>query len=205
MSQTLLIKCLKCGSKFNQAPADHLRGRGCRTCANLRMRHNTSDFIVKATKVHGNKYDYSAVKYKTGVQKVTIICRKHGRFRQRPKDHILNRQGCPKCHYSKAELRIDRMLQSYNVEYTSQSRIGCKNPLTGRELIFDFYIPSLATCIEFDGPHHFAPIRPKVSLNGIQYRDKIKTQYCQANGIRLERIKFGANLRSEIERILKPV
>ena len=38
----------------------------------------TEEFVEKAKKIHGDKYDYSKVEYKSGKNKVCIICLKHG-------------------------------------------------------------------------------------------------------------------------------
>lgn len=54
------------------------------------------DFITKAKKVHGDKYDYSKVIYINNSTKVCIICPEHGEFWQRP-NHHLSGHGCPKC------------------------------------------------------------------------------------------------------------
>ena len=40
----------------------------------------TKDFIKKACKSHGNKYDYSKVEYKNNYTKVCIICPEHRRI-----------------------------------------------------------------------------------------------------------------------------
>ena len=39
---------------------------------------NTEEFIKKAKKVHGDKYDYSKVNYIGSKIEVTIICPEHG-------------------------------------------------------------------------------------------------------------------------------
>ena len=59
-------------------------------------RLTTEEFIEKARAIHGDKYDYSKVVYKTSQEKVIIVCPKHGEFLQRPNCH-LNGAGCPKC------------------------------------------------------------------------------------------------------------
>ena len=41
---------------------------------------NTSEFIEKSRKVHGDKYDYSQVEYVHNKIKVCIICPIHGEF-----------------------------------------------------------------------------------------------------------------------------
>jgi hypothetical protein len=59
------------------------------------------NFIKKAITKHGNKYDYSEIKYKTATKKVKIICREHGSFLQKPFNHYNRGQGCPKCGIKK--------------------------------------------------------------------------------------------------------
>ena len=56
----------------------------------------TEEFIKKAKKIHGNKYDYSKVEYINNRTKICIICPEHGEFWQTPNDH-LDSCGCPKC------------------------------------------------------------------------------------------------------------
>ena len=60
----------------------------------------TEEFIERARKVHGDKYDYSKVEYVNSSTKVCIICIEHGEFWQTPNCH-LDGQGCPKCGIKK--------------------------------------------------------------------------------------------------------
>lgn len=57
----------------------------------------TSEFIKRARNIHGNKYDYSKVEYIGAVNKVCIICPKHGEFWQSPSNHT-HGAGCEKCY-----------------------------------------------------------------------------------------------------------
>jgi hypothetical protein len=54
------------------------------------------EFIIRAKKVHSNKYDYSKVVYNGMHEMVSIICPKHGEFWQTPANH-LSGKGCPEC------------------------------------------------------------------------------------------------------------
>ena len=42
------------------------------------MTDKTKEFIEKAIKIHGDKYDYSKVEYEKSSEKVIIICNEHG-------------------------------------------------------------------------------------------------------------------------------
>ena len=85
---------------FEQMPGNHLTGSGCNLCGYVtgssKQSSNTEQFVEKAKKVHGDKYDYNLVKYTTCKNKVAIICEKHGQFCQMPSLH-LSGSGCYFC------------------------------------------------------------------------------------------------------------
>ncbi len=60
------------------------------------IRMTTSDFIIKAVNLHGERYDYSLVNYENSHKKITIICDIHGEFQQIPNDHLTSK-GCAEC------------------------------------------------------------------------------------------------------------
>lgn len=53
--------------------------------------------LQRFRQVHGDKYDYSKMDYKTGRTNIIIICPEHGEFEARPSNHYYNKTGCPKC------------------------------------------------------------------------------------------------------------
>ena len=99
-SHTKVIIICKKHEEFKQLPYDHLNGIGCPKCGidklSKSLTMTTNEFIKKATAIHGNKYDYSKVKYKKTDISVKICCNKHGEFKQTPHGH-LSGQGCRKC------------------------------------------------------------------------------------------------------------
>ncbi len=88
------IICPDHGS-FMQEPANHINGSRCPACAGVK-RTTLDDFLAKAKKAHGDKYDYSKVEYRGVDAKVTIICQEHGEFQQIAYDHM-NGRGCARC------------------------------------------------------------------------------------------------------------
>lgn len=92
-STKVVIICSK-GHIFYQTPNSHLNGRKCTICQ--RKAITTEDFIERARKIHGQRYDYNRVVYKKANDEVEIICTKHGSFFQKPSVH-LNKRGCYKC------------------------------------------------------------------------------------------------------------
>lgn len=99
--------CISCPEHgdFWQVPNSHLSGRSCPICGKAVTRSSLRDtldsFIKKARIKHGDKYDYSLVKYVDSIHKVKIICPEHGVFEQTPAMH-LSENGCPKCGIIKA-------------------------------------------------------------------------------------------------------
>src|SRR5579885_1686431 len=58
-----------------------------------------NEFIKKAIKKFGNKYNYSLVIYINNRTKIIIICPIHGKYLQTPQDHLTrSKYGCPKCN-----------------------------------------------------------------------------------------------------------
>lgn len=102
-SQTEVIIICSKHDKFEQRPDVHLRGSGCYYCGLVNSRalitSNLNEFIKKAILVHGYKYNYSKVIYETALNKITIVCYKHGEFNQTPNKHLRG-QGCPDCNYT---------------------------------------------------------------------------------------------------------
>ena len=101
------IICPKHG-EFTQSPTAHLQGNGCPKCGNERtsLRMTNESFINKAKSIHGDRYDYSKVEYIDNKEEVCIICREHGEFWQKPKNH-LSGYGCPICSGRKKMRTID--------------------------------------------------------------------------------------------------
>lgn len=192
----LTITCKKHGD-FEQTPKGHLINHyGCSKCgyesSSEKNKLTYDEFISQSLSVHNGLYSYDNFNYVNYSTPSYITCVKHGDFFQAPKDHIRQRQGCPQCRLSKGEVIIKNFLTQHNIEYIPQKTfLDCINPQTNRKLKFDFYIPSINTCIEFDGKQHFTPTpRYRGNLQGIQYRDNIKNKYCLEKNIPLIRISY---------------
>lgn len=61
-------------------------------------RLTTEEFIAKARIKHGDKFDYSKVKYINNHTKVCIVCPIHGDFWQMPMSHLVGK-GCEQCRH----------------------------------------------------------------------------------------------------------
>lgn len=83
----------------------------------------TEDFINIAKSIHGDKYDYSKVKYINQKSKIILICPIHGEFELEARYHILNNNiGCKKCVIEldrkiNKEKFIEKSKNTYNDKY----------------------------------------------------------------------------------------
>ena len=107
-------------NKFEQIPDHHLRGMGCKKCAEIfttnSNTHSVDHFIDRAKQIHSDKYNYSKTKYINSHKKVIIICPKHGEFLKTPNKHIIQKQGCYKCK----KIEIGKTLAKTNKEFLKE-------------------------------------------------------------------------------------
>lgn len=87
---------------FEKTPNKHLAGQGCPICGRNRTKTGADEFIERARKIHGDRYDYSKVIYNRKDQPVEIICPEHGSFFQTPHEHTILKHNCPKCGHAAA-------------------------------------------------------------------------------------------------------
>lgn len=196
------IICPKHGI-FIQTPDRHLRNNGCSKCGaeicSHKRTYTTSEFIEKSIKVHGNKYDYSISEYIKSKTPLKIICNLHGEFLQTPANHWAGK-GCIRCCESKGEREIAKILSAKNIIFEAQKKFElCKNKLC---LPFDFYLPDLNMCIEFNGDQHYKSIQyfggDKAFAQRIE-NDKLKYEFCKKQNIKLIRIKEGQNISEKLK------
>lgn len=82
--------------EFLTQPGGHVSSStGCPKCAKVH-RPTTEEWIATAKSVHGDKYDYSRVVYKTNRDKVILGCSIHGFFEQEASAHTQG-SGCNLC------------------------------------------------------------------------------------------------------------
>ena len=184
------IICPKHG-EFWQLPLNHLSGCGCPKCGVEKKRESLTsskeEFIKKARKEHGNKYDYSKVEYVNYGTKVCIICSEHGEFWQKPYHHTKG-AGCPKCNLSHLERSVMNYLDEVGIDYEHQKHFDW----LGRQSL-DFYLSDYKVGIECQGEQHFFPV--DFAGKGVEWvckefdklisLDKQKKSLCEKHDVKL--------------------
>lgn len=201
-SSKVIITCPKHGD-FTIRADGHLTGRGCKKCADEKLKKDTDYFINKSNIIHNNFYTYGKTIYTSANEKVIITCPVHDDFIQIAYNHT-NGCGCPVCKISKGEKNIMNLLKSYNINYIYQKTFdNCKG--YKNKLPFDFYLPDLNTCIEFDGIQHYESVEyfgGEETLKKTLETDKLKNEYCLNNNIRLIRIKYNENIEDKLSSLI---
>jgi very-short-patch-repair endonuclease len=192
--------------EFKQKATNHIHLKlGCNKCRKIESRKSLDKFIEDARKSHGDKYDYSKVKYINNKTNVEIICPNHGSFWQKPCNHISNQTGCPMCKESFGERRIAKILKDAKIYFVQRKKFDdLRNENTGKKMHFDFFVPEKGLLIEYDGRQHFDIIEHfggENRLTKTQQLDKLKNKYAKEKGYKLLRISYFEY--GDIENILK--
>lgn len=104
------IRCVIHDYTWETDPQTHyLQGCGCPKCGDKKKGKNgktgkltTEKFVLKATAVHGDRFDYTDTIYEGCDTPASIRCVKHSKvFFQRPDNHLNGKVGCTKCINSK--------------------------------------------------------------------------------------------------------
>lgn len=196
----LILKCKKHNCTYKSSFYHYKKGVRCSKCGYEKVAISNSkskEENFKDFKKYEKDNEEVVDVYRDKKQKRwfgIIKCTKHGLFHISKKDYK-GMGGCPKCSSSKGENKIREYLKSIFFDFIEQYKFkDCKNI---NPLPFDFYIPSLNIAIEYDGKQHFevVPFSKDENKNienfkRCQQNDKIKTQYCKDNNIKLVRIPY---------------
>ncbi len=119
-----------------------------------------------------------------------FICIKGHPFTSTPNRITNGNSWCPDC-VNKTEEKLTEWLKTNfkQVKFIKQAKFEwCRNPATGRQLPFDFYIPQLKVIIEVDGPQHFVQVHNWGSPEETQKRDKLKEIFATDEGLTIVRL-----------------
>ena len=113
------------------------------------------------------------------------------------------------CLKSKGEEKIKSILINYNIEFIREKTFeDCINPLSGKKLFFDFYLPLYNLLVEYDGEQHY---NYKTNTDGWNnkenyektiFRDKIKDEWAEIHNYNLIRIPYTKYKTLELKDII---
>ena len=156
------------------------------------------DDIIKNVKSRCDELNYTFGGFirENGARSVlNLQCSRNHQYEPLYYNFINSKYKCGSCAlYDKSSYKcteILNFLQEMNLVVHCEYKFEqCRNT---NVLPFDFYIPSLNLCIEYDGEQHYNPIDFWGGIEALakqQENDTIKSIFCEQNGIHLIRIKY---------------
>lgn len=100
---------------WEQMVGNHLAGHGCEKCAGV-SKISKEDFILRARKIHGDKYDYSKSIINGLKNRITVVCKIHGPFVKIISEYLKG-TGCPKCSKIKRHRTNQDFIDEANLKH----------------------------------------------------------------------------------------
>ncbi len=102
---------------------------------------------------------------------------------------------------SKGEIETRRVLELlFNKPFPNKRLIELTNPVTGKPLELDCYNEELKLAVEYNGKQHYENVnkfhKTPESLHNQKYRDYIKRNLCEKNGILLIEIPYTVKIEN---------
>lgn len=167
------------------------KNRKCRKCADIQNGINQKekwDDIVNIVESAGYTLLSTEEEYKNQKSKLRALCSNNheyeffiGNFKKGKR--------CSKCNMSGGEQEIERILNKYCIDHIFNYRF--KDSYM-KNKPYDFYIPHLDLCIEYEGHQHYHLQfgNSLLDLMNRKYIDDIKNEYCWCNDLQLIRIPY---------------
>ena len=207
------VRHVTCDRSWSPKPRELLMGSKCPHCNNDRARGQFSktheEFAAEVQTTSDGEYRAVGI-YVNNKTKVLIEHAECGHKWEILPVNFLKPGGnrCPKCRskISSAVRKIEHALTEAGIQFEREKafeQCRLKNPLP-----FDFYIPSRAILVEYDGELHDRPWQTgsgesrarKLALT--QLRDETKTVFATANGFHLTRIRYDEDLEMRISSLI---
>lgn len=190
----------KCGKIIEKQASKMINAHpeGCYYCNGKNRWKTTKSFQQELDERFPNKYTVLG-EYVRARQKLLVRNNFCGHEYMASPDNLLRGKGCPLCGIknSKYARFVEEYLKGHKISFVREKIF--EDCINKRPLPFDFYLSDFNVCIEVDGEFHY--IQPwnddsnkfrvgNSKLEEVQFRDGIKTKYCENNQIKLIRLPY---------------
>lgn len=198
----LRVKHNKCGHTYKVKPNYFFSGSRCPYCA-INAKKTDAKFKQEVYALVGSEYTF----LDTYVNAGTKLRVKHNTcgntYGVRPTDFFSHHTRCPYCNSPKGETIIAKILDTLNIKYEYQKTFDDLKDT--QSLSYDFYIPSQAILIEYQGIQHYQPVdhfggKGRFELQ--QKHDKLKSDYAKNHHYNLIAIPYTEDTFSKIKKYL---
>ena len=157
VDSNIIVICPSHGD-FTIRPVEHKKGRGCALCskeAHVQYnKHDTQIFIERSNEIWNNIYDYSKVEYTGSENKVIIICKKHGEFKQLPANHY--KYGCGACG-RELNVRNKILKEACKNKFVSKANDIHDNKYDYSNAVYETVITKLTITCKIHGDFNMSP------------------------------------------------
>ena len=192
-----------CGHTWRASPKNFVRKLATCYCPNCRTNKWTAETFRRKVAESFEGDEYEVVGEYVGAN--VLVRMRHSccghEWEVSPNNFLNNHTRCPVCskprnskYARKVAAALGEMLDGFQIvrEYTFRGD-GAPKSVTGRPLIFDFWIPGLNFLIEVDGELHDLPWRDsygRSKLERCRANDAIKDRWSLETGKTLHRIHY---------------
>lgn len=189
------ILCKTCNHTWDTCIYTHInQGSGCPSCAH-HLPWTLERFLASATKLYGDRYDYSLINedhFHGVTSKIPVKCLKClNVWRPSIDGHINSMSGCTNCNSSKGEVQCEKVLKEMGISFESQYHIAQYNS-KGYDYMFSYNDENYI--LEFDGKQHFTRVnffqRTDEAFREQQSRDMIYTKRALDSNFSVIRIDY---------------
>lgn len=168
--------CAKCSNKLQQLN-DYLKSHGCN-------KQLTMESVLALQKKLQSKDVFSTL-FKIDFYPILLQLPKDSVFTetnttQKAADKVAKHQK------SKGERIVEEFLKSVGLPYCTQYKtLKCINPITGKQLPYDFEIPDFKVIVEVQGKQHYESVpyfHGKTTIKYQLFKDSFKRQFAIENG-----------------------
>lgn len=190
---------------WNAFPSNVLKGHKCRECQKeMLVKQNTKSKEQYILDLEEHESDIIVLgDYVNAHVKILHKCNKCGTEWYATPNDVLSGRRCPSCNQSIGERQVEHWLRAHHIKYELQKKFEtCRYQ---KELPFDFYLPELNVCIEYQGEQHYRVVNFFGGEKGFierQRNDNIKRKFCKDNDIRLLEIPFDKDVDEELSNFL---
>lgn len=209
----MVIRHNPCGHSYKIDIYEFIEGkRRCGKCKGEKLRKHfaqTLESVKKETKkLTDGEYEFVDDHFVNSKHKHRFKHNACGTVFEKKWEKFKAGQRCTRCFQKGMESGASRyvrdILDHLGIRYETEKRFDdCTNPVTGKVLPFDYYLPDINTLIEIDGEHHERGSFNKYDYEGTMKRDKIKNRYAEEKGIEL--IRIPAKKWSQLPQILQAI
>lgn len=180
------LKCSVCNEEWSTNIGHCLRDSGnCKACSGYKI----NEYYLKKY-IADNRKDIELVKYNSKGKSIFKCLECNREFKQYH-NQITRGGKCIHCAISKGELAVKSILEDLNINYIMQHSF--KENKEVKRLRFDFYIPNMDICIEYQGEQHYRPVKyfgGEKKFKEQVKKDNIKRKFCKENNIKLIEIPY---------------